>query len=259
MYSCKEKSEESKIDKAEIAIKEVKNDSIATIIGKVSPNDFNCISEIEIAKSEIKKNKLTYYVWKDRITAGRYVDELQKLLNPYNIKCAKISGLGNCIPLVNSRANCYFDYMNAAIKNKFKKGLMDSLENQAIKTYAKNNLNDVLVYLDDTLKVKFYPNSKTYKTQRENIERDFIKNFTYPENFNKDDLWQASISFIIHRDSSIKISYIHVSFNNENNKPFTSYFEKAIEDFIIKTDWIAYRLDDIKLDSEIFLEFTGNP
>lgn len=256
--SCKEKIEEPNLDKEPMTIKKIKDDSISTIIGKVSPNDLSCISNIKEAKWDLKNNRLTYYVFKEQITYGRYAEEFEKLLKPLGVNCQKLSGIGNCIPLINSRQNCYYDYMNAGIKDKFRKGLIDSLERQAMKIYAEKNIDNVLVFVNDFLETKFYPKSKTYKTQDEDIKKDFLKNFVYPENFNKGDLWQANVSLIIYRNGNIEV-HSNIIFNYEKNEPFTEYFKSKIEDFIMKINWIPYQLDGITLDSEVFFKLTANP
>lgn len=235
-----------------------KKDSIATIIGNVSPDDDVCIGEIEDAKRDLENNKLTYYVRKEPITYGNYTDELKKLLRPLGIKCEKLSGIGNCIPLVNSRSGCYFDYMNAGIKQKFKNGFIDSLETQAMKTYIAKNIDYVIAYIDVTSKAKFYSKSKTYKTQRQDAQADFIKYFTFPKSFNQNNPWKANTSFIIHRDGSIKISNINIEFGNESDKQFEKYFRKQVESFVLETKWIIYQIEELKIDSEVYLTFTNN-
>ncbi len=258
-FSCTKKAkEQNDVKKVHAVTQENKSDSILTIIGNVSPNDDGCIGEIERAKWDLEKNRLTYYVWKEPITYGRYSDELKELLEPLGVKCEMLSGLGNCIPLVNSRPGCYFEYMNAGIKHKFKKGLIDSLETQAMKTYIAKNIDNVIAYIDIVSEAKFYSKSKTYKTQREDIQRDFMKGFVYPKNFNKNNPWKASFGFIIHRNGSIKTPYIDIKFGNKNDKQFEEYFKKEIGNFIIKSKWTIYQIEDLKLDSEVHLTITNN-
>jgi hypothetical protein len=236
---------------------EKKADTIATIIGKVGTTDENCLWEIEYAKKMIKEKGLTYFVYGNGISYGQHADILKPMLAPYNIKCERISGPGNCIPLINSRPNCSLDYMNAIVKAKFKEGFVDSLEAVAFKIYVKKFKDDT--YNDITFnKHIFYPAAKSYETQRQDCQLNFIKGFKYPEKFNLSDslpAWEANVSLLIQKNGNLKIDDITVDFKDKQNNNFRAYFKDKIKQFILRSEWIPLQVEGYKLNCHAYIKF----
>lgn len=256
--NTKESSEDLQYKKFDLS--ERNEDSIQTIIGMVSPNDDNCMFEIKMAKDSIEHNRLTYYVGYDPVTCGRYRDDLEILLKPLGIKCGR--PWGSCLPLIDSRDGCYFDYMNTYIEQKFKKWVIDSLKAEAIKIYAEKNIDNVAAYIGNDSPALFFPKSKSYASQPEDIDKDFKKNFQYPKNFFTDGsgtyLWRARVHLLIHRDGKTEVTVSEIEFENEKNKIHEQYFKDKIQDYAVRKKWLRYNLNGLIIDSETFFELKGS-
>lgn len=254
LVSCKKKPE-TYIEKYQNS----KSDSLKTIIGKISTKDTSCLREIDFAQEKINKNILTYYLNSSSPSYGRHIEEFKKLLKPYRIDCKPF--LASCIGHERGRSYCFVDYMNETIKNKFKKGFIDSLDAKADRIYLNKNINTVFHSMDDYDKTIFYPNAKSAETQREEIKNDFFATFKYPKGFDfkhKRHVGRSNVEFIVYRNGKIKNLTIDTEFEQNNNNKFIPYFDDEIRKFVSKIKWLPRKQRGIKLNAELGLWFPYN-
>lgn len=230
-------------------------DSIETILGEISTKDINCLKSIDSAQEKIEKDSLTYYV----IPVGsyyRYLDELKKLLKPHGIDCEVLST--SCIVHDKERRYCYEEYMNQTVKNKFKKGFLDSLEVKADRIYINKNIDKVFSVLDTYDKTIFYPKAKSVETQDDDVIEDFFANFKYPEGFIfKHDYYigRSNVEFNLFKDGTIRNLTIETKFENSNNNKYIPYLENRIKQFILETKWVARKQRGITVNGGLGLWF----
>ena len=254
LVSCKRKPE-TYIEK----YKNSKLDSLKTIIGKISTKDTSCLRQIDLAQEKVDKDSLTYYLYMSQLSYGRHLEEFKKLLKPYGIDCEVF--LTSCLGHGKGRRYCYVDFMNETIKNKFKKGFIDSLEAKADRTYLNKNINKVYYSMDEYDETLFYPNAKSIETQRDDIKKDFFSNFKYPKGFDfnhKKYVGRSSLEFILYRNGKIKNIIIDTEFEQKNNNKFIPYFDNEIRKFVTKIKWLPRKQRGIKLNAGLGLWFPYN-
>ena len=254
LVSCKRKPE-TYIEK----YKNSKSDSLKTIIGKISTKDTSCLKEIDFAQEKIVEDSLTYYLYSSSPSYGRHIEDLKKLLKPYQIDCK--SFLTSCIGHGKGRSYCYVDFMNETIKSKFEKGFIDSLEAKADRTYLNKNINKVFFSMDEYDETIFYPNAKSTETQREDLKNDFFSTFKYPKDFDfkhKRYVGRSNVEFIPYRNGEIKDITIDTEFEQKNNNKFIPYFDNEIRKFVTKIKWLPRKQRGIKLNAGLGLWFPYN-
>lgn len=254
LVSCKRKPE-TFIEK----YRNSKSDCLNTIIGKISTKDSGCLRQIDLAQERIDKDSLTYYLYMSQLSYGRHLEELKKLLKPYGIDC-KIF-LTSCIGQRKGRSNCYVDFMNETIKSKYKKGFIDSLEAIADRAYLNKNISKVFYSMDEYDETIFYPNAKSIKTQREDVENDFFSTFKYPKDFDFKHIryvGRSNVEFILYRNGEIKDLKIDTEFEQKNNDVFIPYFDNEIRKFVNKIKWLPRKQRGIKLNAGLGLWFPYN-
>jgi hypothetical protein len=252
IISCKKKQESyvEKYTNSEL-------DSIESIIGKISTKDTACLKEIDYAKQIIKKDSLIYNLYMTQMSYGRNLEEFQKLLKPYGIGCEIL--LTSCIGHGKGRSYCCTDYINQTIKNKFKKGFIDSLEIKADRIYLTKNINLVFQNMDEYDKTIFYPNAKSVQSQRDDVEKDFLSTFKFPKGFDykhKRYIGRSSVKFILYRNGMFKDVIINTEFEQKTNNKFIPYFDNEIKKYVKQIKWIPRKQRGITVNGELGLWFT---
>lgn len=261
IISCKKKEQTCEKNRETLTEKyrNSKLDSLKTIIGKISTKDTTCLKEIDYAEEKIEQDSLTYNLYMTQMSYGRNLEELKKLLKPYGIGC-KIF-LTSCLGHGKGRSYCYADYMNQAIKNKFKKGFIDSLEAKADRIYLTKNINNIYHDMDRYDETIFYPKAKSIESQRDDVENDFFSAFKYPDGFDykhKRYIGRSNVEFTLYRNGEIKDLTIETEFEQKTNDRFIPYFDSEIKKFVKQIKWIPRKQRGITVNGKLGLWFPYN-
>lgn len=249
IISC-EKKQETYVEK----YRNSKLDSLETIIGKIATRDTACLKQIDSAEKKIRQDRLIYYLYMTEMSYGRNLEELKTLLKPYGIGCELF--LTSCLYSGDGRRYCYVDYMNQTIKNKFKKGFIDSLEVKADRIYLTKNIDRVYNAMDQYDETIFYPKAKSAESQREDTGKEFFSTFKYPKDFSfKHDKYigRSIVEFILYRNGKIKNLKIETEFEQKINNRFIPYFDNEIKTFVSKTKWIPRKQRGISVNGRLSL------
>lgn len=212
-----------------------------------------------MAKIDIAQNKLVYQIPKvSNVAYGLNAGELKKLLTPYNIDCKTFDGRGSCIPMLGKQ-NCYYQYMNAYIKGKFKKGFIDSLETVSLRNFLLKD-NDEKCYedIDRFYKLMYYAEAQSFETQQDEIIANFKASLKYPIGYilgKGQENWHAYLHFIIDAKANVHFIDVDVIFDESSNKKFESYFIDKIKQFISASKWIPAEIEGIKVSRRVVVGF----
>ena len=113
---------------------------------RVKSTDTTCLEEIKRAKSEIKKNKLTYCHYAGNILFQplRGEREMDSLLKLYKVSYE--NELSPCIIDKDKNYHCYCELMQEQIDKKFGNKFTDSLLYVADSLYISKHLKDTFDY-----------------------------------------------------------------------------------------------------------------
>lgn len=212
--------------------------------------DSICKTEIIRADNDIKNNIVTYHY---PVAVGndyKPKNEMNSLLSHYNISTD--IAVYNCMD-EGKFQNCYSSRMTQEIEQRYGAQFIDSLKNIADVMYVNNRINTVFSFADcDT--ISRYPNAKSYREHFENYKKDFFANVPYPEGFqykNEEHYSYITADFILYKDGHISDIDIRVTFQNEANNKFKSYYTDRLKDFILTTKWVSATSHGISVDSEV--------
>lgn len=140
------------------------------------------------------------------------------------------------------------------IDKKFGVNLIDSLIDIAEKQYVQNNIDKVFDYQEcDT--VSRYAGAKYYVEFSKTYVLDFWKVVKYPKDFKykkEKDLYSYMLAeFILHKDGKVSDIKTGVTFQNDQNNKYSTYFRKKLIKFIKKSKWIAAKSAGITVTSEV--------
>lgn|GEM_PF-1520645 len=212
--------------------------------------DSICKTEILKANKDIENNVLKYSYPLAIGNNYKPKNEMDSLLSHYNISTD--IAIYNCTDSGKFQ-NCYSSRMLQEIQQRYGEQFIDSLKNIADIQYIKNNINKVF-YFHDCDTISRYPNAKSYRQHFENSKKDFFANVPYPEGFqykNEEHYSYITANFILYKDGHINDIDIQVTFQNEANNKFISYYIDRLRDFILATKWISATSHGISVDSEV--------
>lgn len=216
--------------------------------------DSLCIAETKRAEIDIKKKKLVHRYLAGMVDAYRSEKEMDSLLAKYSIT-TEIHGIYCTVP--SEKQNCYGNEMEREISKRFGAKFIDSLRQIAEIAFVKKHRNDIFKFQDCDMTSRYY-GTDDYSEFFDNYERDFFKEFIYPENFkykNEKYYSYSSADFILHKDGSISDLEIGSTFQNSENEKFRKEIEKQVEKFVKNAKWKPATVHGIVVNSEMSLTF----
>lgn len=226
----------------------------------VNPSDFECIHELNKAKTDIKNGKLIYCNYSgDSFRRGQ--EEMESLLKANNIDYKNESS-----PHVvekNKNYHCYCELMEEKIKEKYGEKFTDSLLYIADSLYILKNLNET--YYQGSVygsydKPALFPGDTHYDdTNHYGLQKAFDKIIVYPKKYRKkgkNSMAFLSVELDIDKEGNVKVTDNYFYFwdsktNEENyNKEFESYIKKVAFSLLEKTQWIPAKIKGINVNSK---------
>ncbi|MFB9077013.1 hypothetical protein ACFFLS_03805 [Flavobacterium procerum] len=251
------KAQEKKFDKY----------SIKTIIGLIDKRDVNCISEIERAKIDFKKQEVLY----ELIPEGhldsdynRHYSHLIDLLKEKGINFSESRDLDPSWILDDETkypllSNCYCKASNELLKEKYGQNFIKNITKTADSLYVMSRIEIPFEYpfgVDDYCLI--YPKAGDFLEQKIEIQKDFFSSFVFPKKFiqssEKRDFY-AKTKFTINRDNSISNISIVIEFKNSKNEEFGKFMNDQITKFIKHADWQAAVSNGIKVNTNFAINF----
>lgn len=177
--------------------------------------------------------------------------EMNLLLQKYNLSNDSVF-----LPMIVDNEEIYkkWDKQRERIDQKFGVNFIDSLIDIAQEHYVQNNINKVFDYQEcDT--VSRYSGAKFYVEFSKTYVLDFWKHVKYPKDFkyrNEKDLYSYMLAdFILHKDGKVSDIKTGVTFQNDQNNKYSTYFRKKLIKFIKKSNWIPAKSAGITVTSEV--------
>jgi len=177
--------------------------------------------------------------------------EMNLLLQKYNLNNDSVF-----LPMIvdNERIYKKWDKQRERIDKKFGVNFIDSLIDIAQKHYVQNNIDKVFEYAEcDT--VSRYARAKYYIEFSKTYVLDFWKVVKYPKDFkyrNDKDLYSYMLAeFILHKDGRVSEIKTRVTFQNDQNDKYSTYFRKKLIKFINKSKWIPSKNVGIIVTSKV--------
>ncbi|WP_306623035.1 hypothetical protein [Chryseobacterium ginsenosidimutans] len=213
--------------------------------------DSTCQSDTKRAESDIKNKKLTYFHYFGMVKQYRSNEEMNILLEKYNIQ---IDSTAYLCTVPSELQNCYATLMDKEIGRRFGGKFIDSLRNIAEIQYVKKN-PDKLYDFEECDHIPRYPGDKTYEDFFKSYSRDFWKNVRYPDDFDyrKEGDYYSRISadFILSKTGTVSNIIIDLRFQNKKNYKYSSYFITHFKSFINNTKWIPAKSMGIAINSKV--------
>lgn len=221
----------------------------------ISLSDTICLQEIEKAKQDVKDNKLTYcHLWGFGYSSLRYENELDSLLNTYNIKYA--DEIFSCI-VDETEENCYYRYMNEEVRYRYGDNFIDSLKYIADSIYILNHYNDFIseIYTHVTWDMyPTYPNDTLYTSNNHSgLQARFDSIVIYPNDYiykenTIEDMASITINMNIDEVGNAKITDYDFLFWNKNSKRYSNktaeyLFPNIFIPLIEETQWTPARIN----------------
>ena len=146
------------------------------------------------------------------------------------------------------------DKLRNRIDKKFGVNFIDSLRNIAEKQYVLNNIDKVFEYEEcDT--ISRYSGAKYYVGFSKIYVMDFWKVVKYPTDFkyrNEKDLYSyMRAEFVLHKNGKVSDIETGVTFQNDQNNKYSTYFRKKLFKFIKKSKWIPAKSAGITVTSKV--------
>lgn len=214
--------------------------------------DTNCINQTELAQTDFKNGKVTFYYFPKMYEQFRQEKQIKKILENY--KMSFEFGFSSCVVLSKDFSdNCYELEMTKKIDEKYGPEFRNTIIKKSVLQYINENPN-VNFDFEEVDTIARYPNSKNYSSSLSNPSDDFNKEFKYPKNYNFKKIEYYSITsaeFIILKNGNIKNLTVESNFEDSKNNRFKSHFEKSVSNFIRQTNWIAASIHGVKVNSKM--------
>lgn len=140
------------------------------------------------------------------------------------------------------------------IDKRFGINFIDSLRNIAEKQYVHNNIDKVFDYQECDTATR-YAGAKYYVEFSKTYVLDFWKMVKYPKDFkyrNEKDLYSYMLAeFILHKDGKVSDIKTGVTFQNDQNNKYSTYFRHKLIKFIKKSKWIPAKSAGITVTSKM--------
>ncbi|MBE8728140.1 hypothetical protein [Flavobacterium hungaricum] len=243
--------------------------SINTIIGFIDKRDSNCLFEIKKAKIDFKSQEIYYHIIPEGYLdtdSNRHHQILGALLTKKGIRFLTSTepefdsfwsdGNGEKYQL---QTNCYCKSFNELLNLKYGRSFTKNIERTADSLYVISRIDQPFNYpygVDNYCMI--YPNAKDFLDQKEQIRKDFLVNFKFPDDFiysGKERDFMAKSKFTITKESTISNVTIQVEFKNESNQKFQEYIINSITEFIKNANWKAAISSGVKVNSLFEVNF----
>lgn len=177
--------------------------------------------------------------------------EMNLLLQKYNLSNDSVF-----FPTIVDNEEIYkkWDKRRELINKKFGVNFIDSLIDIAKKQYVQNNIDKVFDFEEcDT--ISRYSGDKNYGEFFHNPNKDFFAKVKYPKDFEyrkENELYSwVEADFILHKNGKVSDIRTGVTFQNNQNNKYSTYFRKKLIKFIKKTKWIPAKSAGITVTSKV--------
>jgi hypothetical protein len=217
-------------------------------VSNPAKTDELCISEIEKAKTDIKKEGIVFtQVVGFLFGHNRYENELKELCKQKGLKY-DIDLIG-CVVFEGQTQGCYGAYMDKALSEKYGSNFKENMHQKADSLFLVNAI-DRTVYYGDLDNRPRLPSEN--KRNSDDLGYVYFENSEIKIESNKwNDLPFMDIGFIVHKDSTISNFNVSNFVAKGNNKFKTDLFNLAVNK--IKTEypiWIPGSIKGILLESD---------
>lgn len=142
------------------------------------------------------------------------------------------------------------------IVQKYGVNFIDSLIDIAQEKYVLNNIDKVFDF-DECDTISRYSGDKNYREFFHNPDKDFFVKVKYPKDFkyrkeNEFYSW-VEADFILHKNGKVSDIRTDVTFHNEQNNKYSTYFRQKLIKFIKKSKWIPAKSAGITVTSKVKL------
>jgi len=228
-------------------------DKNASRFDNVSKTDTTCLQEIELAKADIKNGKLVYC----HNAGSMLYQELRgekhmiSLLKKYNIGYSNITT--SDVIYKGQTQNCYGDYMEEQIKNKYGTYFLDSLLAISDSLCASSNLDTLHYSQCDTW--PRYPSENLDEEFSKKIQEKFNVLVVYPKGYIKKENQEISsfvdVSFIVDKTGKTSDIGFRFMFDHKENQKLEKHFEEIIKPLILDTAWQPATVRKRKVTSDM--------
>lgn len=223
---------------------------------KIKIIDTVCLFEEKMAKNDIKKGKLKYFLHYGVAQYDFSNKEMSNLLLKYSITLDTI--LTTCVMAPKGfRRYCYSKLMNLEINRRFGENFIDSLRVISDRQFIENNPNFIFSFSDCDLTSR-YEKANNYDEFLEKPEDDFVTGLKHPK-MNRKQLRKekanTEVYFVIYKNGKIGNIYAETNFEISRNIEFAKFFEKEAITFVKKSQWKPAEYRGIKVNSELSINF----
>ena len=219
----------------------------------VSKTDTTCLKELELAKADIKNGKLVYCHNAGNMLYRELRSEkyMISLLKKYNIDYKNI--MTSDVIFEGQTQNCYGDYMEEQIKNKYGTFFLDSLLEISDSLFAFSNLDTLHYSQCDTW--PRYPNENLDEEFSEKTQEKFNDLVIYPKGYIKKENQEISsfvdVSFVVDKTGKTSNIGFWFIFDHKENYKYKKYFEEIIKPLILDTTWQPATVRKQKVTSDM--------
>jgi hypothetical protein len=228
-------------------------DKNASRFDNVSKTDTTCLKELELAKADIKNGKLVYCHNAGSMLYQKLRGEnhMISLLKKYNISYSNITT--SDVIYEGQTQNCYGDYMEEQIKNKYGTFFLDSLLAISDSLCAFSN-HDTLHYSQcDTW--PRYPSENLDEEFSKKIQEQFNHLVTYPKGYIKKENQEicsfVDVSFVVDKTGKTSNIGFWFMFDHKENQKLEKHFEEIIKPLILDTTWQPATVRKRKVTSDM--------
>lgn len=225
----------------------------ASRFDNVSKTDTTCLKELELAKADIKNGKLVYchnagsMLYKE-LRSEKY---MISLLKKYNIDYKNI--MTSDVIYKGQTQNCYGDYMEEQIKNKYGILFLDSLLAISDSLCAFSNLDTLHYSQCDTW--PRYPGENLDEEFSKKIQESFNGFVIYPKGYIKKENQEISsfvdVSFVVDKTGKTADISFWFMFDHKENQKYKKHFEEIIKPLILNPIWQPATVRKQKVTSDM--------
>jgi len=232
---------------------------------KIPKSDTVCLNELANAKIEIANGRLTYchFTGAPGYWPLRAEIQMDSLLKLYKIEYRNEGS--PCVIENNKNYNCYCDYMQEEINNKYGKKSTDSLLYLSDSFYISKRLGDTYEYGNWDNSPQFPGEKVNDPTNHSGLQSAFEKLMPYPVDYHfksdSNSLALVKINLNIDENGVAKVTdyeFVFYDYKTKESDFNTDIYKKAKDIFlplIEKTRWTPATIKkmNVKSKNEIFL------
>jgi len=222
----------------------------------IAPIDTTCQREVNSAKTDFLKGKMTYCHFIGMLTRPfRNENEMVALLKQYNInyKTELVSDV-----ITDQTEGCYCDFMSEKIGEHFGSHFIDSLMNISDSIYLAKHISDTFQYMSCDTWARYPGDSDSNQTQQCAIlQAQLDAKMKYPNGYirrrNSEISAFADVDFIVNKAGEATIEGYNFLFGVNSNHRYERDFERQIAKIVKKDGWTSGQVRKQKVISNCVL------